>query len=246
MRRRPSGNVLFLILIAVLLFAALSYAVAHSARNSGSMTAGREKIKIAVAAAQQQALSYRMGIHRVMMMNGVRENELSFVNDIWPAFLNNASHYDNPDCAGGACRIFAADGGATVYAAPPADLTAKCKTTCPNYNSADYWAFSGNAFIPGIGTDALPELLTAFRVDQETCAAINDALGIANPSGAPPQIPGSGLVFTGGFRGVFGTLKHVSTTFPAEAAGRDTGCVNQQHATYSGNHAWFYYVLLAR
>lgn len=71
-----SGNVLFLILIAVVLFAALSYAVTQSSRTGGG-DAGRETNLIGSAEITQYPAAVKTAIVR-MIINGVTYEELKF------------------------------------------------------------------------------------------------------------------------------------------------------------------------
>ena len=70
------GNVLFLILIAVVLFAALSYAVTQSSRTGGG-DAGRETNLISSAEITQYPAAVKTAMVR-MIINGVSYEELKF------------------------------------------------------------------------------------------------------------------------------------------------------------------------
>src|SRR5688500_18709552 len=83
-RVKESGNVLFLILIAVALFAALSYAVTQSTRSGGG-DAGRETSRISGAQMTQYPASIRTALVR-MIIGGQNVDTLEF---------NDPSTFDN-------------------------------------------------------------------------------------------------------------------------------------------------------
>lgn len=92
---KQSGNILFLILIAVALFAALSYAVTQSNRGGGS-NAQAEKDQINTAQYLQWASNIKYAITRMKLINGCEDTDITF--------------YNNP--ARPECGIFHPDGGA--------------------------------------------------------------------------------------------------------------------------------------
>lgn len=235
---KEKGNALFLILIAVALFAALSYAITQSGRGGGSID--REEAQIAATQFLDQANLYHNTIMRMMAAYGVDETELSFVNDVWPSFLNGAAQYENPNCITDTCKVFHDAGGGGLYQFPPDKLVFQPLTN-------PYTHFSASFYIPGVGADNRADLIAAFRVNQDTCVRINNALGIDNPGGAPPEIPGSAGSFNSPFKGTFNTsAMNAFNTMPAEVTGLFAGCVNQDHGFYSGDFAWFYSVILPR
>ena len=76
MLRHQQGNVLFLILIAVALFAALSYAVTKTSQSSGSGI-DKENKKLELARMQQQISQIKFSIMR-MQTRGVDPKDISF------------------------------------------------------------------------------------------------------------------------------------------------------------------------
>lgn len=66
--KTEQGNTLFLILIAVVLFAALSYAISSSSRGGGDIS--KEAASISAAAIMQFPAAVEMGIFR-MRLNGI-------------------------------------------------------------------------------------------------------------------------------------------------------------------------------
>lgn len=98
------GNVLFLILIAVALFAALSYAVTQSSRSSGS---GAQDSTSLIQSSQitQYPSSVKTSVLRMQVSNGIRAEELAFNP---PSDFSSLS--SNPTYA-----VFHPDGGGATY-----------------------------------------------------------------------------------------------------------------------------------
>ena len=102
---RQNGNALFLILIAVALFAALSYAVTQSSRGGGSIE--REQQMIDQAVSEQCNASVDYAVNKVKLLNGCDSSEISY----------ELADGDNPNPNAPAderCHVFRANGGGTV------------------------------------------------------------------------------------------------------------------------------------
>lgn len=97
------GNALFLILIAVALFAALSYAVTSSGRGSGSISG--EQSLITSAQITQFSASLRTTVLR-MVLTGTNSASLRF----------------DTSAPVGVDEVFAKEGGGNIYQAPPANI----------------------------------------------------------------------------------------------------------------------------
>ena len=164
-RKGERGNVLFLILIAVVLFAALSYAVTQSSR-SGSGDAGKETNLINSAQITQYPASVKTAIIR-MTINGVTDSELKFNAPSDFGALTNPAQ-----------GVFHPSGGGAVYASAPADVMAS--------GSQGTWYFNPNFEVVNIGTNStgaaagnefiafLPGLKSAI------CQKINEEVGIGS------------------------------------------------------------------
>ena len=74
------GNVLFLILLAIALFAVLSYAVTQSSRSSGRDAAAENAITDA-AQITQYATLVEQTVTRLRLSNGCRDTQISFAAD---------------------------------------------------------------------------------------------------------------------------------------------------------------------
>ncbi|MEM8833359.1 MAG: hypothetical protein AAGB32_02345 [Pseudomonadota bacterium] len=168
---KESGNVLFLILIAVALFAALSYAVTQSTRSGGG-SADRETSLLNSASLTQYPASLRTSLIR-MILNGAAATELEFNP---PADFGTLSL----DSLG----VFHPNGGGGVYQRAPAEVM--------QGSTQGTWHFNGEWTIPDIGlNDAGPgNDIIAFLpgVSLSVCESINDRVGIdttgCNPAGA--------------------------------------------------------------
>lgn len=94
------GNALFLILIAVALFAALSYAISTSGRGSGSIE--KEKSEIVRAQLVQIGAAMSQAILR-MRINGCRDTEISVEN--------GGTNVNASTPSDGSCKLFDPNGG---------------------------------------------------------------------------------------------------------------------------------------
>jgi hypothetical protein len=162
-RRGEKGNVLFLILIAVALFAALSYAVTQSTRGGGSSDSETNLINSA------QATQYPAGVRTAtvrMILNGISISDLEF---------NPPSSFSS--CTSPKLCVFHPSGGGATYASAPGDLMAS--------TSAGTWRFNGEFEIVDVGisssgASAGNEILALLPgVTKSLCDRVNEELGIA-------------------------------------------------------------------
>ena len=218
--KHQSGNVLFLILIAVALFAALAYAVTSSTRNSGE-SVSKDKAKANAAAIVQYATSLRNAVTRIKISNGCSDTTLDFSNNIYRGNNDIAANGANSNApALKICHVFDPAGGAmspVVPAADALDLT-NASISVPTALKFGHIIFSVLQ-VKGIGTDDIAGTTSANDLaivqnylNRNTCIAINDLLGIPNPGGAPPTFSGtgsSGTYSNGSFAGT-GILDNAS------------------------------------
>ena len=174
-----SGNVLFLILIAVALFAALSYAVTQSSRSGGG-DANAEKSIVSGAEITQYPAGVRTSVVRMMISTNKTADELYF--DPPAAFSGNSPVIvaaDYPD------TVFYPTGGGATYQSAPSDVM---NTAAGATNKDGTWYFNALFQIPNIGTTSASDNsgndLIAFLPDvkQSVCQKIDDSLGL-------PSIP---------------------------------------------------------
>ena len=161
-KQNQKGNALFLILIAVALFAALSYAVTQSNRGSGSVE--KEQAIILASQVTQYPATVRTGITR-MIITGTASTAIVFTTP--PTGL--------------VTEVFDAVGGGVVPVAPPANalVTAGSWIYLPATHSTDGW------YIQDVGTNADTagrEVVALLRnVKRDVCNQINRGLGLGTP-----------------------------------------------------------------
>lgn len=217
------GNALFLILIAVALFAALSYAITQSGRGSGSIE--RENILIATAQVSQYAGQLQSAIQRMQLAGAFPTPEhLSLQNSV-------DSAYNNATCTTDDCRVFAAAGGGVTWQTPPTAL-----------GSATAYIITAHNRINGVGSTASTGYVTDMilllpGLSEAACRAFNRATGLGTTipvesDGTISQNKYSSTWATGG-----GTM--FSTTGGA-LDGKMEGCFELT----SGNRDYYYYSVI--
>lgn len=143
-----SGNVLFLILIAVVLFAALSYAVTSSTGSGGNKDTSEDKAKLYVAEIAQYTTALRTAITWLTATSKCDDTELSFEG---PPFDGSDVDYVNPNSPNDfSCHIFHPDGGGVSFRNPD-DKWLK-GTTLAKWDKQ--FIFSGSDCVPDVGTGA--------------------------------------------------------------------------------------------
>lgn len=159
-RQSERGNVLFLILIAVALFAALSYVVTQSTRSGGGTTE-REQNILSSAQMTQYPTALRTSIIR-MILGGVPIENVLFnsPSDFGTLSVNRL--------------VFHPQGGGAVFQAAPSELMAGTA------NQQGTWNFNANYQVTGIGIDGSGgNELIAFLVGVSAgvCRQANEELG---------------------------------------------------------------------
>lgn len=179
-RHTERGNVLFLILIAVALFAALSYAVTQSSRSGGG-DADRETNLVNSAQISQYPASIRTALLRLIISDGIDIGDLEFN---LPSNFSNCGTPTN-GTKGDHC-VFHGEGGNVAYVQAPAEVLTG---TTPGD-----WVFNGENEINLVGVTAGGDAPTAAsaeviaflpNVSDSVCERINEELGIGTVGTLP-------------------------------------------------------------
>lgn len=229
-RHGERGSIIFYILIAVVVFAALTYAVATSLRGNGTSLNSQQT---SLAASDIIATGNRLveAVTRLRLRD-IPKDFISFENSTVTGYTNGA-------CASGTCKVFdGAGGGLTWETAPSGSQT-----------TAHAWGFTATRAINQVGTSD-PELIALLpNLTLDVCNAINDLLS-ANPGSKTPPLMASinaTTKFTGNYPMIYSTLTHATVNtkkamciqFPSAAGPLFTG-------TPLTNVYIYYQVLLVR
>ena len=229
-RARERGNVLFLILIAVALFAALSYAVTQSTRSGGG-DASKETSLVNVAQLLQVPAVYRATVQRMMISQGINGGDIVGTP---PAYFSGMTANMIPR------NIYHPQGGAMPYPIPARELMEDTSTV---------WAINSEHEVKGVGTTSTsgaPEIdhveLMAILpgIKKSVCEAINKKLGIA---GMPQSIMDSTMTASadpGTYMENGGVNILGNNSTDSQLVGKTEGCV------YDGSAYIFYAVIQER
>lgn len=113
--RTQRGNILFLILLAVVLFAALSYAVTSAMRGGGN-DASPEKYKTQIGDIENYVAGMQSTIMRMTLTGGVALHLVDFNTASRTLKDGTSAPYNNTSCTSTTCEVFHQDGGALCSA----------------------------------------------------------------------------------------------------------------------------------
>jgi hypothetical protein len=178
------GNILFLILIAVALFAALSYAVSQTMRQ-GSGGVSEEKTRVETVYIHQFPTSVRQAIVRVKLSHKLTDTEISFAH---PETVAYGVFGTDPEK-----EVFHPQGGKIPYQTVPVGL-----------NDGSDWIFNGSLEIDGVGstdgTGAGSDLVAFLPgISLDVCRYINKELSGSLTTPVNITVAGETTVFTGTF-----------------------------------------------
>jgi hypothetical protein len=239
--KQPRGNVLFLILIAVALFAALSYAVTKSSQ-SGKDEAPKETVSAVVntAALTQYPSTIRTAVLG-LIVNGVDPVDMLF-NKPEQFTGEGYTAYDAAKAKG----VFNEAGGKAVYQQVPGNMTVSGQPID--------WAFTLDFEVPLVGLSSPSSLagndLIAFAsgVSQTACARVNQELynDATIPVAGTPVVIGNNRLATATLP-VAPAAETVLTSSTPSARwfeGKSDGCF--QNGVAAGSPFVYYYVLAER
>lgn len=164
--KTENGSVLFVILVAVMLFAALSYTVAQMLRGGDSGTQISEQKASLLA---DEILGYgrqlRQSVQTMRISNSCQPEDISFE-------ATGLTGYAHAPAASSNCTLFDASGGGQTYISPSAD-----------FGDGSDWIFTGANIVDDVGTTA-PDLVAILpNLKLTICNSINDKLGHTGPGG---------------------------------------------------------------
>ena len=232
-RKGERGNILFMVLIAIVLIGLLTAVVSNTSNQSSSID--REELAIRVSEVQRYASELSRAMSYINQNSGISEQDYRFMNPD-PAVTTYG------DISGDSRmqrQILDGAGGGANYREPPEGIQ----------NSDKDWEFYGTSNMPGVGTDAADLIAVLPDVTKQFCDEVNRLNGQTDQT---PQDSGASCIYSGA-TGRFGTVGGSSeyaaapndlladdaatfTKIPAMQA-----CVKCNDDTYH-----FYHVLFAR
>ena len=219
---KQHGNILFLILIAVVLFAALSYAVTQSSRGGGN--ADKEQLELRTASFVNYSNNIAVTVDRLLISQRCAENELSFEKS---PFDGTDSDYVNSDAPlDFSCHIYHPQGGGI-----PSPNVGDFQGIVGQTSEYEVYGSTNNSIAgvlhPTSGYAADLSIIVR-GVSENACISINESIGITLP------IPiDSGDLNVAPFDGDYTSVDNVDGTInyassPWVGVGSEYSCFEEQ------------------
>ena len=238
-KRTQSGNVFFIILIGIALFAALAMVISRGMRGQGTTAMSEREAELAAVDIMNYAQQMERTVNRLRRVNGCSENEISFDNDVVSGY--DFSTRDE-------CKVFHDDGGRLSYPKNIKQWLGKDESIIILYGEI---VFSARLEVDGVGSDCDDKACTDLilylpYVKKEICKQINKKLNLPAPSsliheGIGSFAPGGNTKFIGGY-----VKAHTSAIIgddQLEMSGQHSGCI---YRTNQSDHYNYYHTLIAR
>ncbi len=147
--KQQNGNVLFIILIAIALFGALSIAMTET--NSGATDIDDEKLMLAASEIAQTASDIKNAVDQLVAVNGCGDTQISFAFDSdADGDVDSADDYWNANApSNGMCNVFGESGGGLTFPELNPDFLDSANSAEPLYGK---YHFSGASQLRNVGT----------------------------------------------------------------------------------------------
>lgn len=245
MIRHSSGNILFIILIAIVLFAMLGSVVMNGNTTTNKISEDKAKLYA------QDIISYANTLEsavQTMLSKGVYETDLCFDYDAYPG--GNAD-YEHAGCADEKNRVFSPNGGGVHYMTPASRYL---DSSYSGENRYGLYTIGGNTYVDDIPLGASVNsgelILFLPALKKDICEAINNALNLNNATALSAVEAGNSmpLLNTSAFyKGSFGNGTQIGGGTGAYFNGKAKACFQQDPAsTIYANGYVAYFVLHAR
>ena len=166
------GSVIFYILLAVVLFAALGFAVSNMMRGGGG-DSGNEKSGIYASEIMTYSRSIKEAVNMVRISNECKDTEISFER---APFDGSDTDYDNASSpADFSCHIFHVNGGGISNTEMQDDVFNTAYSGSTDFGN---WLISGHNIVNGIGDNANSELILVLPfLKSSICNIITERIG---------------------------------------------------------------------
>ena len=229
------GNALFIILIAVVLFAALGYAITNSSR--GSANVNREQMVIDAAKIIDDAGTIEQTVSRLMLAGGCSDTRLSFQNSFIAGYTNPSAPADR------SCHVFDAAGGGLNFPLAPASTGVALSYLI---NGNNWFKYVGTGDYPPLPpSNATADLALYLPINSlALCREINSKLNL-------PTTLAIDSIATGTFVGTYlnGNFVPDDGGNMAGFFGARSACLQTRAGYYpltSGAAYFFYHIILSR
>lgn len=178
--RNQNGNILFLILLAVALFAALAYAVTSSMRGGGR-DAGNENMQAGASDMLNHFAQLDTALTRMQMTGDIKPENISFRTTRKNYDGSMQTAYHNTNCTTLSCQVFDANGGG----ASDRNFAKYSQPDIPGSPvvAQGYWDIMMLQW-PQAGTDLNDVVIRYVYMKPEFCRAINSVNNITATIGA--------------------------------------------------------------
>lgn len=230
--KNQSGNVLFMILIAIFLLGALTALLARTGSYSEE-TGGTEKDSIRGSEIMRYTSGMQQAVSK-LLLNGCSENDISFWSSKWdtPADYDNTNNPEGQTDTNYGCFVFDARGAGYPFQEIPDG------TTYVQYH------IHGSTEFMEVGDSNIPDLvIQAAGLSEEVCRSMNRTISVQsfNEDGM-----NSGDPFTGTFASTGGRVGDDNVN-PEYVVGKKAACIKSlAWGGYADDTYIFYQVLIAR
>ncbi len=234
-----SGNAFIYILVAIALFAALTYTFTRSAQQGGTGDISKQEAAIAASEILSYARSIEEAVNRVRVKNRCSENEISF---------EYGGNYVNASAPGtNKCHLFESAGGNIPWHTPQTSWLDSSQSSNALYGSYSYVGAGGVDDVESAASDLV---FFAPVLNRQVCININNNLNISNPSDEP-AVDDTGILTETPFTGSYASTPAAAATIndsgsSTALSGENAACIRESTGCNGGSCYNFYYVLLAR